>query len=185
MKRGRKIVAVAHCILNVNAKVYGIAQCPSGATDLIKLLMDNGYGIIQLPCIEQAMCGIMRWGTVKNQLDFPAFRDRCHELLNPIVNQIKDFANNGYKICGIIGVDGSPTCGVDYTCIGDWYGEVDEKFHVIEKSKTAKIIPGKGVMICVLRELLARQSLDIPFFAIDEMSFASGYQDLLKKIELS
>ena len=59
MKRGRKIVAVAHCILNVNAKVYGIAQCPAGATDLINLLMDNGYGIIQLPCIEQAMCCLL------------------------------------------------------------------------------------------------------------------------------
>lgn len=57
MKREKKIVLIAHCILNVNAKVEGIATSKAGVTELITELMKQGYGIIQLPCVEQDMCG--------------------------------------------------------------------------------------------------------------------------------
>ena len=91
MKRNRKIILVAHCLLNVNAKVLGIAG-EKGGSKLIGELIQKGYGIIQLPCIEMAMYGSQRWGIVYEQNDFPAFRDTCRRMLDPIVKQVADFS---------------------------------------------------------------------------------------------
>ena len=71
MNREKKIVLAAHCLLNVNAKVYGIANA-KGGSNLIGELIAKGYGIIQLPCVEMAMYGSQRWGIVYEQNDFPA-----------------------------------------------------------------------------------------------------------------
>ena len=76
MKREKKIVLVAHCLLNVNAKVYGIAS-EKGGSNIIGQLIHRGYGIIQLPCIEMAMYGSQRWGIVYEQSNFPAFRENA------------------------------------------------------------------------------------------------------------
>ena len=62
---------LAHCILNTNAKVEGLAGVSGGCTELVGLLLEKGYGIIQLPCVEQDMCGILRWGQVEEQLNHP------------------------------------------------------------------------------------------------------------------
>ena len=53
MKRAGKVVLLAHCILNVNAKVDGLATVPAGCTALVTRLLDEGYGIIQLPCMKR------------------------------------------------------------------------------------------------------------------------------------
>lgn len=87
MKRNRKIILVAHCLLNINAKVYGIAE-EKGGSGLVGELIQRGYGIIQLPCIEMAMYGVQRWGVIYEQSDFPGFRNKCKELLIPIVSDM-------------------------------------------------------------------------------------------------
>lgn len=56
MKRERKLVLLSHCILNVNAKVEGIATSKSGITELVTSLMNRGYGIIQAFLVWSRIC---------------------------------------------------------------------------------------------------------------------------------
>lgn len=170
MKRSRKMVIISHCLLNMNAKVEGLALEKGCAKKLIYYLIENDYGVIQLPCAELDMCGIKRWGQVKNQLDHPHFRNRCKELLQPIVYQIENYLANEYRIAAVIGVDGSPTCGVNRTCIGEWYGEIGEQYHTMEKGATCRMTEEAGVMMEVLREMLESRGINIPFMAVDEES---------------
>lgn len=170
MKRSKKIVVISHCLLNVNAKVEGLAVERACAKKLIQYLIENDYGMIQLPCAEMDMCGINRWGQVKSQLDHPNYRRRCRELMQPVVCQIEDYISNGYQIEAVIGVDGSPTCGVNRTCIGEWRGEIGEQYHTMEKAASGRMSPEAGVMMEVLREMLRDSNISIPFYALDEES---------------
>lgn len=124
--------------------------------------------MIQLPCVEQSCCGINRWGQVKEQLDFPGFRMKCRTLLQPVIDQVRDFHHNGYEIAAVIGIDGSPACGVNYTCTGNWGGEIGEGYGLAEKIASLGTIQEEGVMMEVLREMLAEAGIDVKFVAVDE-----------------
>ncbi|PWJ50498.1 CD3072 family TudS-related putative desulfidase [Faecalicatena contorta] len=172
MKREKKMILVAHCLLNVNAKVIGIAN-EAGGSSLIGKLVEKGYGIIQLPCIEMAMYGSQRWGVVYEQCDFLSYRNKCKELLNPIVEQVVDYSNHGYEIRAVIGADYSPTCGVNYTSKGKWSGELNEVNNYQEKIDSVEIKEGNGIMIEELSLLLRKHSLDVPFYGIEETDMSS------------
>ena len=58
---------------------------------------------------------------------------------------IEDFYKNGYEISAVIGVDGSPTCGVSKTCSGKWNGEICGQNNIEEKIATLKEIESSGV----------------------------------------
>lgn len=167
MNRGKKIVLVANCILNVNVKVDGLASY-AGVSRVVSDLIQDGYGIIQLPCVEQAMLGMKRWGIVHSQCDYPAFRAKCRELLMPVVDQAEDLLANGYTIKAIIGVDGSPTCGVSIRPEGDWYGEVGYQYGLDAKVSSVHMENGPGTMMEVLRGMLDERGIEIPFCAVNE-----------------
>ncbi len=61
MKRSKKIVLLGHCILNVNSKVEGLAQYENNSLELLEYLIENKFGIIQLPCPEAGFYGMRRW----------------------------------------------------------------------------------------------------------------------------
>ena len=50
--RSKKIIFLCHCCLNQNAKVRGIASYPGAITPLISMLLEEGIGMIQMPCPE-------------------------------------------------------------------------------------------------------------------------------------
>lgn len=166
MKRSKKVILISHCYLNVNAKIEGIALNASVFEELIQFIIKNNYGIIQLPCVEQHVCGIKRWSQVSNQLDNPHYRNECRKLLEPIVEQVLDFHNNGYEIVGVIGVNGSPSCGVDYTCVGNFCGEFADDFQ--DKLASVKMENKYGIMMEELQKLFIKNNLNINFMAIDE-----------------
>ena len=170
---GKKIVLAAHCLLNPNAKVWGLSN-DGGASERIAAYLQEGTGIIQLPCVEMDMCGVMRWGHVKNQFDYPMFRRRCRELLEPIVNQVEDYLEHGFECAGIIGVDGSPTCGVNVTAQGHWYGDFVEGNNYEEKINSAFFERGKGIMMEELSAMLAQRNITIPFESVSEENIFRG-----------
>lgn len=182
MKRARKIVLISHCYLNVNAKIEGIALNSSVFEDLIQFLIKNHYGIIQLPCVEQHVCGIKRWGQVSNQLDNPHFRSECRRLLEAVVEQVIDFKNNGYEIIGVIGVNGSPSCGVDYTCVGNLCGDFENEIKLKDKLSSVKMENKYGIMMEELKNLFIKNNLDINFVALDEANPEDINEYLSKKL---
>lgn len=182
MYKSRRVILVSHCILNPNSKVEGLVENSSILKSFSMSILKNDIGIIQLPCVEQDMCGIRRWGQVVEQLDHPNFRYRCRKLLTPIVYQAKDFLNNGYDVIGVVGIDGSPTCGVKFTSSGEWYGEIGSKYGVLEKASTLKKKYKMGIMMEELLSLFRENDIEIPFFSIDESNSDESLEKILKYI---
>ncbi|HWQ64987.1 MAG TPA: hypothetical protein VN429_11265 [Methanospirillum sp.] len=171
MNRAKKIILVAHCLLNVNAKVDGLARYQGVHDEIISSLIQKGYGIIQLPCPEMGYYGIRRWGNVFEQMDIPAYRRYCRKILSPIVDQIQDYQKNEYEIAGVIGVDKSPSCGVHKTCCSDRYkGEITciNNLNTITNSLCYR--DGQGIFIEEFHSLILETGISIPFYAIDEES---------------
>lgn len=110
-KRSRKVAVVAHCLLNQNAKVNGFAFFPAMIKPLIDILHKNNFGVIQLPCPETTFSGTRRWWYVREQYDTPGYRAHCRRILDPIISQIVEYQKEGHEVV-IIGLDGSPSCGV-------------------------------------------------------------------------
>ena len=165
MKRSKKLVLLAHCILNVNSKVVGLAQYAGALEDLVCGHIRCGSGLIQLPCPETTFLGLKRWGMTREQYDTPFYRSHCRNILQPYIQQIEDYLANGYSVEEIVGVDGSPSCGVNLTCAGYCGGEMDDAARQFENLRE---ISGRGIMMEVLVELLAEKGIAARFSAISE-----------------
>lgn len=163
MKRSRKIVVLCHCLLNVNAKIAGLAHYQGALLPVVNRHLLAGTGIIQLPCPETSYLGGKRWGMSKDQYDTPFYRRHCRQLLAPHVEQLVDFHRNGCHVEAIVGVDGSPSCGVRCTCEGFCGGMIDP-----QHPQTVRPVAGRGVFIEELMNTLDEHAISVPFDAIDE-----------------
>jgi len=129
----QEITVAAHCLLNPLTRVRGLAPLPfqpEGPT-------------VQLPCPEALYLGLERWAVTKNQLDVPQFRRFCRALIEEYVDLLDMLARQGASLC-IVGVAGSPSCGVETTSSGYTGGRVRECEHAR--------VSGRGVF---MEELLA------------------------------
>lgn len=168
MKRKKDIVIVCHCVINCNSKVEGLSLF-EGALDFIKVLIDKGIGIIQLPCPELIVYGLKRWGHSKEQLDNSFFRNQCKEILKPYIIQFENYIKNGYNLKAIIAIDGSPSCGYNKTCSSSIFnGTLCEYPNSIIERENITMINEKGIFIEELSNLLKENNLDIPFLGLDE-----------------
>ena len=61
---------------------------------------------------------------------------------------------------GFVGVDGSPSCGVDYTCRGNWYGSFECRKNLDETLADAHLVKGSGVFMSVLKEMIKEENLE-------------------------
>lgn len=163
----KKIIFAAHCILNTASKVVMYNQEEMDAEEalrkqFLRQAIDNDIHIIQLPCPEFTLYGAKRWGHVSDQFDNVFFRSHCRELLTPILRQLREYLANGdrFEVLGFVGVDGSPSCGVDYTCKGDWYGSFESRTDLAQTLATCRLAPGAGVLMDVLKQMLAAEGLD-------------------------
>ncbi|MCB9494541.1 MAG: hypothetical protein H6681_03735 [Desulfobacteraceae bacterium] len=165
MNRSKKIVVLCHCILNSNAKVTPLATYQGVLTEAVRDFIEKGYGIIQLPCPESTYLGMNRWGMSKDQYDHPSYRAHCQKLIKPYADQLETFAKADYKIHAVIGVNGSPSCGVSLTPVGLKGGVTDPGENPFEK---IEYINQSGVFIEELKEILTKRGIAVKFMAIDE-----------------
>jgi len=129
----KEVTVVAHCLLNPLTRVRGLQPVefrPAGPT-------------VQLPCPEFLYLGPERWAVTCNQLDVPEFRRFCRSLLTPYADLLEMLSHQGARL-RIVGVAGSPSCGVQTTSSGYTGGRVRECEHAH--------LCGRGVF---MEELLA------------------------------
>lgn len=131
-KRSKRVIFFSHCILNQNTRYQGGAFCSGIMNDVVKRLLCHDYGIVQVACPER-----MYWGGVSKKIMlFTYGLDRMFPKLRWIkpylatmfilysklffsslarrtVQEMADYLEQGYEIIGFIGVDSSPTCGVN------------------------------------------------------------------------
>jgi len=162
MRRNGTLLVVAHCLLNANAKVKGLAPFGGAMGEVILPFLEAGVGLIQLPCPECTFLGMRRWGMTSEQYDIPPFRAHSRKLLEPLIYQVEDALDTGYRVLGVLGVEGSPSCGVGFTCRGYRGGSCGEGEH------KAYLSPGRGVYMALLENMLKERGLVLPFVGVDE-----------------
>lgn len=162
----QNILLVSHCVLNTASKVVLFTPQDMAAEEALRVrflteAVQKGVQLIQLPCPEFTLYGARRWGHVSNQFDNPFFRAHCRAGLQPILQQLCEYRANSerFRILGIVGIDGSPSCGVDYTCYGDWYGSFEGRTGLDQTLATCRLGRGQGVLISELTKLLQEYGL--------------------------
>jgi predicted secreted protein len=155
--RSKKIAFVSHCILNQNAISEASAQFPSQYQQVVDLLTENNIGIIQLRCPEFLCLGLNRSDDLGGErevllensrirmcLEEKKNRDTLRKYATEIQNEIDEYLKYGFNVLGIIGVNRSPSCGIETT------------------TKNTKEIPGYGVFMHELKIMLENANLKIP-----------------------
>lgn len=129
--RSGEVVFVSHCLLNQNTRYLGGAVCPGVVPAAIAPYVQDGTGIVQLTCPEQRVWG----GVLKTRMLWFFAHPRAARaapMLWPLVlryvrlrfgrharatvRDIEDYLASGCTVRGVVGVAGSPTCGV-YTTL--------------------------------------------------------------------
>src|SRR6201992_955585 len=108
------VAFVAHCLLNQNSKVLDGAHCAGVYSPIVDVLRAQGWRIEQLPCPELAFAGLNRFWAVREQYDTIAFRRHCRSLVAGVAGAIAAHLQRGDEVI-LVGVDGSPTMGVQIT----------------------------------------------------------------------
>lgn len=160
-KRSKRVIFVAHCILNQNAISDGTADYPGSHVNIIRTLLDAQVGIIQMPCPELCCLGLDRGNIlgaespvvventrIRKEIQRPDAVSLLDRLVEQVISQIIEYHKHGFMILGIVGINRSPSCGVDTT------------------SNDNKEIGGTGVFVTRIKSALATCNLSIPAIGI-------------------
>ena len=151
-----RVAFIAHCLLNQNAKVIGGAKRPGMWEPVIDLLVEEGWTIRQMPCPELAFGGTKRFWWVREQADTPAFRAHCRRLARMVSGVMAPHFDRGDDVV-LIGVDSSPTMGVEFTPSSDtWGGEPN-----IGRDDS-RLVYGQGTFLEELANALAAAGHPMP-----------------------
>ncbi len=160
-KRSKKVIFVAHCVLNQNTKLDQCAHYPGVIREVMEFLISKDVGIIQMPCPEMLYLGLNRQADVstsptvesedtrifKRMLENQS-QNLCMKLINNIVYQIKEYKINNFEVIGLVGINGSPTCGIETT----WTDGTE--------------IKGNGIFIKMLNDELQKNNIFIKMSGI-------------------
>ena len=150
---GGRIALVSNCLANQNAKVAEYEVCPGGMVPLLQLLRARGFAVIQMPCPEMTFLGCGRWWQVRAQYDTAGYRRHCRMAAGTVADALSQAG--GCTDLVLLGVDGSPSSGVQVTDSGaDWGGRPGPR--------EVALVPGQGVWIEVLLQVLAERGLGRP-----------------------
>lgn len=130
--RSKKVVFIAHCLLNQNAISDGTAVRPAAFEQLAYALLERGIGIVQMPCPELCCLGLDRGDEAGGQRDVleentriraerqkPRAHGRLTALVEQVMWQIGEYHRHGFEILCVIGANRSPNCGVETTSAGN------------------------------------------------------------------
>ena len=140
--RAHRVAFVSHCLLNSNSKVYELARHPGMAMEVLEVLNRHDIGVIQLPCPELLYLGPRRWWQVKDMYDTPAYRRYCYGIAGQVSDQALMYRDVDATVVCVLGVDGSPNCGVSVTPRGDAWGGRPRQMPL-----EGMIVPGTGVFM--------------------------------------
>lgn len=171
----QKILFVSHCLFNDGTKLKN--QNPTEMEEerrekrkLLHALLDAGIELVQLPCPEFILYGANRWGHASSQFDTAFFRNESKNMLKPFLLQIEEYSSHPerFEILGIVGINGSPSCGVRFTYDGEWGGEFSGNPHLQDTLASLKKEEKPGVFLKVFMEMLEERGYKIPFYSFED-----------------
>ena len=193
-ERSRRVVFLSHCLLNQNTRYLGGAFRPGVVDEVVDRFRREGIGIYQMPCPEQRA-----WGGVLKRYTLPFYgsgaglRVRLMQRLLPlflwhtrrvyrrlareVAGDIEDYARSGFEVVGVVGIAGSPSCGVCRTLDLSRSLEVVascplERINrqTVDEAVGAAIREGAGMFVEELRRQLGRKGVEIPFEEHDSLA---------------
>lgn len=207
-ERKGKVLFVSHCILNTNARYLGGAFRGSCVKEIITQAVSNDTSLIQMPCPEQKVWGgILKpymWlafdckNTIKHKLlrlFFPLFmgytRFRYRQIAETVANEIIDYEKAGYEVTGILGIDGSPTCGVlkgmNMKKAFDFYASCSLKSLArsdFNETLYAQCLQEQGgIFMNYLKLLLRNKGRNVPFYSHSLIDEKEGRETTLWEIK--
>jgi len=186
-RRGGRVLFLSHCLLNQNTRYPGGAVAGGVVSDAVISPMQEGVGIVQMPCPEQRVWGGVRKRHLLWALDHPRItgigvvlmplirrylRVRYRLLARRVAKEVEDYLRSGLEPLAVVGVAGSPSCGVESTLdltkagcairarppgplTAHWMHDV------VVGAATG---PGRGVFVEELVRELRRRDLDVPLW---------------------
>lgn len=196
--RGRRVVFLSHCLLNQNTRYLGGACRSCCVQEIVEQCLVEGIGMVQLPCPEEHVWG----GVLKRHMlrlyGVPApasafwraarlyTRLRYRVMARQAALQIADYLRSGFSVLGVVGVDGSPSCGVRTTVDGGAFvadlASVDPRNFSVERQNALvrrHAMAGRGIFIQELARELGRRGLEVPFLAHDLFDELAGRRSKL------
>ena len=159
--RSRKVIFISHCMLNQNAISDGTADFPAANRAIVSLLLEHDVGIVQMPCPELLCLGLDRGDVrggeqpviventrIRGALQTPEAMRKLRPLVEQVVHQMEQYQQNGFIVLGVVGINRSPSCGVETTSAHD--EEVD----------------GMGVFMAALKVELDARGNPLPMVGI-------------------
>ena len=179
--RGGRVVFMSHCLLNENVRFPGGATCAGAVPELVGGYVADGVGICQMPCPEQRAWGGVRkrhllWFYGRASLRWRPVRRVAlavattwttvtyRRLARRVARDIADYRDSGLEVVEIVGVGGSPSCGVATTldldravaALARARGEPDLR-SANREVVAANAVAGRGLFVaCLDRALHAR-----------------------------
>ena len=188
-ERSKRVIFVSHCLLNENTRYLGGAFRRGCIDELVESFQQEGLGIYQMRCPEQHA-----WGGVLKRRLLPFYGSkgtilyRLRHMLLPlflcytrwvyrriskdVVRDIEDYVRSGFEVVGIVGVGGSPSCGVwkklDLQCsleaiAGCPVAKCDRRL-VNEEAVAACLGDGEGLFIAAIQRQLQRKHLTVRWY---------------------
>ncbi len=189
---------MSHCILNQNVRYFGGACRGCCVREIVEQCLDSDLGIVQMPCPEQHA-----WGGVTKRWLLMAYGAKgtflyhMRRLFLPLIllytkliyrrlakttaDQVNDYLVSGYSVIGVIGIDGSPSCGVnntlDFKRSFELTASMDVKSVTVEQMNTIirqSLTEGRGLFAAALQKELKKRHIDLPYHAHDLIAEING-----------
>jgi uncharacterized protein YbbK (DUF523 family) len=207
-ERSKRVIFVSHCLLNENTRYLGGAFQRGCVDEIVDGLQQEGLGLCQMHCPEQRA-----WGGVLKRMLLPLYGSRgtllyrLRHLLFPlflrytqwryqilakeVVGDIEDYVRSGFEVVGVVGVGGSPSCGVCSsldlrrslevvaTCP---LARLDRRV-INEEAVAGCLSEGEGLFIAALQRQLRRRHLTIRWYEHDLLSEIAGQPLRLQRKE--
>ena len=157
--RSKRVLFVAHCLLNQNAISDGTADYPACHADIVRMLLDAQVGIVQMNCPELCCLGLDRGNVhgaerpvveentrIRRAMEEDGPRQKREALADLVAEQVQEYHKYGFQVLGIVGANRSPNCGVETT--SDFDREVEGRGAFMEA--IAQRLEAAGISVPML-----------------------------------
>lgn len=200
-ERSNRVIFLSHCILNENTRYFGGAFRKGAVEEVVTELVEKGVGLIQMKCPEQkAWGGVQKahlWRFLGSRRGLlyrfrgvliPLFRAYTRaiyrRLASEVIDEIAEYSKAECEIVGLVGVDGSPSCGVlkslEMKCAAEILADTDIDSMdraIFNNTLYSKCLTeGPGMFIEELDRLSKRRNIVLKFHSIDILGEMTGKQ---------
>lgn len=182
-RRSKNVVFLSHCILNENTRYAGGA-CRRGC---VREIVELKKRMLHLYGSNDARPALQRLKTAAVPLALFYTRLAYRKLARQVAAQVEDYVVSGFSVLGVVGIDGSPSCGVQKTL------DLRRSAHELSRTDALTtsteqqnalvrrcVVAGQGIFIVELQEELKRRGITVPFLAHDLIDELDGQRSKVR-----